>query len=84
MVNKCSIVGCFTNYAGYDRGTVFALPQDEDQQSKWIKFLNRKDHASMKNIFICYKYSAEYFMFKTPTRVKLIAKLKAVPKIHKK
>ena len=52
MGYKCSIIGCFTNYAGYDKRTVFALPQDEEQKVKWIKFLNRKDSATLKNIFI--------------------------------
>ena len=81
MVNKCSIVGCFTSYAGYDKGTVFPLPQDSEQRKKWIDFLNRKDHALMKNIFICQKYFETNILYKTPTRVKLISKLKSVPTI---
>ena len=30
MVNKCSVVGCFTNYDGHDKGTVFGFPKDVD------------------------------------------------------
>ena len=36
MEYKCSIIGCLINYAVYDKGTVFALPQDEEQKVKWI------------------------------------------------
>lgn len=81
MVNKCSIVGCYTNYAGHDKGTVFPLPQDSDQRRIWIKFLNRADHESLKKIFICYKHFAEDVLFKTKTRVKLISELKPVPTV---
>ena len=59
MINKCSVVGYFTNYSGCNKGTVFPLHQDEDQKRKWIMFLNRRDYASMKNIFICFKHFAE-------------------------
>ena len=79
MGKKCSVVGCFTNYAGYDRGTVFSLPQDEEQRMKWIKFLNREDASSLKKIQICYKHFADNVMEKTPTRIKLSSTLKPVP-----
>ena len=81
MVNKCSVIGCFTNYAGYDRGTVFPLPKDTDQRSKWITFLNRNDHDSMPYVFICQKHFAPEVLCKTPTRVKLRSELKPVPTI---
>lgn len=81
MVNKCSIVGCYTNYVGYEKGTVFPLPEDEEQKTKWIKFLNRKDSTELKNIFICYKHFAEDVTVKTPTRIKLKSTLKPVPTI---
>ena len=63
------------------KGTVFPLPEDEKQKTKWIKVLNRKDSTELKNIFICYKYFAKYVNVKTPTRIKLKSTLKAVPTI---
>lgn len=80
MVNKCSIVGCFTNYSGYDKGTVFSLPQDEIQRQQWIKFVNRKDHSSMK-IFVCFKHFRKDVLAKTSKGVKLITNLNPVPTI---
>ena len=81
MVFKCSVVGCFTNYAGYDKGTVFRLPDDTEQRKKWIRFLNRSDHDSLKMIKICYKHFEEKALHKTPTRVQLNSKMKPVPTI---
>ena len=34
MVNKCSVPGCKTNHVGRDTGTVFDLPDDEEQRNK--------------------------------------------------
>ena len=34
MVNKCSVPGCKTNHVGGDKGTVFELPDDEEQRNK--------------------------------------------------
>lgn len=79
MVNKCSVIGCFTNYAGYDRGTVFKLPEDIQQRKQWIKFLNRQDHEVLKHVFICYKHFADNLIENTPKRVKLLHKLRPVP-----
>ena len=82
MVYKCSVIGCFTNYAGYERGTLFLLPQEDlEQRMKWLKFLHRKDSAELKNIWVCYKHFADDVLVKTPTRVKLEKNIKAVPTI---
>ena len=79
MVNKCSVKGCFTNYDGHDKGTVFSLPDDANQRKKWILFANRD--SSIKNIFICYKHFDPKFIVNTPKRVKLLNNLKPVPQI---
>ena len=91
MVNKCSIVGCCTNYDNYDKGTVFPLPEDEEQRKKWIRFLNRKDPELQKtrkqliknpqNCFICYKHFADNVLIITPTRVTLNPKMNPVTTI---
>lgn len=81
MVNKCSVVGCFTNYEGYEKGTVFPLPEDKEQRQQWIKFLHRQDSYYIKHVFICYKHFAEDRIAKTPKRVKLLHNLKPVPTI---
>ena len=80
MVNKCSVIGCFTNYEIHDRGTVFP-PDDVEQRAKWIKFLNRKDYSSLKHVFICYKHLKKEVILNTPKRVKLNVALKPVPTI---
>ena len=77
---KCSVIGCFTNYKGYDKGTVFLLPSgDKDQRLKWLKFLNRNDAENLKNVYICQKHFDENVLIKTPTRVKLNNEVKPVP-----
>ena len=59
MVNKCSVIGCKTNYKRYEKGTVFPLPTEKELRQQWIKFLHRQDSHSVKNIFIRYKHFAE-------------------------
>ena len=34
MVFKCSVVRCITNYDWYDKGEVFALPENEEQKKQ--------------------------------------------------
>ena len=38
MVNKCSVIGCKTNYEGHEKGTVFPLPTEKEQRQQRIKF----------------------------------------------
>ena len=79
MVNKCSEIGCSTDYSGYDTGTVFPLPKAENQRKQWPKFLHRLDATSLKKIFICYKRFTPDIITKTPKRWKLLHEMKPVP-----
>ena len=81
MINKCSVTGCFTNYAGYDTGTVFPLPDDKKQKEQWLKFIHRSEAVAFKNVYVCYKHFAPEVMRKTPKRVALINERKPVPTI---
>ena len=81
MFNKCSEVGCSTNYSGYGTSTVFPLPKAENQKKQWLKFLQRPDATSLKNIFICYKHLPPDVVVKTPKRLKLLHEMKPVPTI---
>ena len=81
MVNSCSVIGCSTNYIAHEKGTVFRLPEDEEQKGKWLQFLNRKDVGSLKHVFICYKHFENDVLQKTPKRVKLNKSKKPVPTI---
>ena len=81
MFNKCSEVGCSTNYSGYGTRTVFPLPKAENQKKQWLKFLHRPDATSLKNIFICYKHLNPDVVVKTPKRLKLLHEMKQVPTI---
>ena len=67
VVNKCSFIGCFTNYEIHDRDTVFPLPDDVEQRAKCIKFLNGKDYSSLKHVFICYKQFIIEVFLNTPS-----------------
>ena len=84
MVNKCSVVGCFTNYDGHDKGTVFGLPKDVDIKHCWIKFLNRENFSEcLSYIFICEKHFDDKYLNKiNGKRTRLINKLKPVPSIY--
>jgi len=84
MVFKCSVVGCFTNYDGYDRGAVFSLPEEEEQKKQWIKFLNRKDISSINRVKICHKHFEDNLLKKGPKRTKLLYECKPVPTIISK
>ena len=81
MANKCSVTGCFTNYARYDTGTVFPLPDDKKQKEQWLKFIHRSEAVAFKNVYVCYKHFAPEVMRKTPKRVALINERKPVPTI---
>ena len=81
MVNKCSVVGCFVNYSGYEKGTVFPLPEEEHQRQQWIKFLHRSNIDSLKHVYICYKHFSEDVLSRTPKRIKLLHHLKPVPTV---
>lgn len=81
MPNKCSAPGCFTNYKDHDKGAVFRLPKDEDTRNSWIKFINRKDLSSIKNIFLCEKHFEKSFLCYNNKRIRLKDSMKPVPTI---
>ena len=56
MVNKCSVVGCNSNYKSGEQAPVFGSPKDEDMKKLWVKFINRKDWSVTKTSFICIKH----------------------------
>ena len=79
MVNKCSIIGCHTNYSGHEKGAVYPLPEEKEQRKKWLLFANRE--SSLKHLFVCYKHFEGKFLRNTAKYVKLIKNLKPVPTI---
>lgn len=81
MVNKCSVIGCNTNYKGHETGAVFKLPKEKDLQEQWVKFLYRQDYPSLKKVFICYKHFSENFLDKNGKRLRLKKELNPVPTI---
>ena len=81
MANKCSVVGCSTNYSGYDTGTVFPLPKEGDQKKQWLKLLHQTDETTLMNIFICYKHFTSDVIATTPKRLKLLHEKKPAPTI---
>ena len=70
MVNKCSVIGCLTNYKGHITGAVFGLP--EDLRLQWITFLHR-DVRKLINIFICEKHFDDRFLNKNGKRTRLVS-----------
>ena len=42
MVNKRSIVGCYTNYSCHEKCTFFPFPEEKEQGKKWLLFANRQ------------------------------------------
>ena len=81
MVNRCNATGCYTNYPGHDSGAVFSLPKDEKIRAAWIKFLNRKDADSLKNIYLCEKHFESKYMKKNENRIRLVMASNPVPTI---
>ena len=72
MPNKCSAPGCGTNHRGMRKGTVFALLNVNDLKKTWIKFINRSDIDSLKNVFLCEKRFEKNFISQNSKRVRLI------------
>lgn len=81
MVNKCSVPGCKTNHVGGEKGTVFELPDDEEQKNRWISFLKSDFLSSYKHIFVCHKHFADHFVKKNKNRYRLVKSLKPHPTI---
>ena len=83
MVNKCSCRGCFTNFEGFERGSVFALPKKDELRKQWIKFINRKevDVYSFKYIFICEKHFEGKYLNRNGVRTRLIASMNPIPTV---
>lgn len=82
MVNKCCVIGCKTNNNNEEKGPVFSLPKNEDCKQKWLKFINRKDCDSLKNIFVCYKHFKDKFLNINDERVTLLRKDNPVPTLR--
>ena len=81
MVNKCSVPGCKTNHVAGEAGTVFELPDEEEQRNKWISFINSDNLVTYKHIFVCYKHFADHFVKRNDKRFHLIKSLKPFPTI---
>ena len=84
MVNKCSVFGCFTNFDGHERGTVFGLHtvKDTERREIWLKFCNRKDlRADSKCIFVCEKHFDDKYIKRNLERLRLINELDPIPTI---
>ena len=81
MVNKCSVPGCFSNHAGHEKETVFALPEDGQQRNLWLRFITRSDVEEFKHIFVCAKHFSEDVIKKNEKRCRLIKQLNPVPTI---
>ena len=79
MVNQCNVPGCLTNHANGEKGTVFELPKDKDQQIKWPYMLNRNDLETQKHVFACYKHFTNHFVKKNNHRHRLICSMNPSP-----
>ena len=84
MVNKCSVVGCNSNYKSGEQAPVFGFPKDEDMKKLWVKFINRKDWSVTKTSFICIKHFESKYIKKGASgkRFRLNNELKPVPTIY--
>ena len=58
MVNKCNIVNCTGNYDDSRKCRIFKLPNDKNEQQKWIQILPpREDFVIVPSkFFICEKH----------------------------
>ena len=81
LVNKCTVSGCLTNHANGEKGTVFDLPKDKDQQIKQPSSLNRNDLETQKHVFACYKHFANHLVKKNNHRHRLICSMNPFPTI---
>ena len=83
MPNMCGwCPGCWTNHRGMGKGTVFALPKDDGLKKTWIKYINRSNIDSPKDVFLCEKYFEKSFIGQNSTRVRLINELNQVPTLY--
>ena len=83
MVNKCIVVGCYTNFEGHGKGAVFGLPKDRDLKCRWIRFLNRQDFGSSSYVFICERHFEDKYLNRcNEKRTRLKNKLKPIPSIY--
>ena len=81
MAKKGSVPGCLTKHATGERGTVFELPKDKDNQIKSLSLLNRNDLETQKHVFVSYKHFANYFVKKNYHHSRLICSMNASPTI---
>ena len=61
---------------------MFSLPKNEDCKQKSLKFINRTNCDSLKNIFVCYKHFKDKFLNINDERVTLLRKDNPVPTLR--
>ena len=85
MFNKCSVYGCYTNFDGHERATVFglnSLNSHPELRENWFRFINRNDlQRDSKSIFICIKHFEEKYIKQNKARPRLIMELNPIPTI---
>ena len=84
MVNKCSVVGCSSNYESGEPAPVFGFPKDENLRKLWVRFINRKDWTVKKTSFICSKHFESKYVKEGASgkRYRLNYALKPIPTIY--
>ena len=84
MVYKCCIVECKTDSAGgMSHFPKFANAPDEDLNSIWVRFVNRKHWTPTKYSRICLEHFDERYIKQGKIKRYLNMTLKPVPTIHK-
>ena len=81
MVNRCNASGCYTNYPGHNSAAVFRLPNDPQLQATWVKFLNRTDVHTLKNIFLCQHHFENNYLNNSRSRILLKMDMNPEPTI---
>jgi hypothetical protein len=61
MPNKCSVVGCSTNYHSEKRNVVFKFPADEEERRLWIKALPNANFQWTSAMRICIEHWPENY-----------------------
>ena len=56
MPNRCSALGCRSNYDGEPYTPVFRLPVNKDIAQEWLRSLHREGVDDLKNLFLCAKH----------------------------
>ena len=80
MPDKCCVVRCRSNYKDEPKRSAFYFPEEEDL--KWIRFVNRKDWEWTKSSVICVNHFEEKYVAIHPKKKLLKWKLKPIPSIY--